>query len=297
MNDMPPCVLGMTFAQLRALLAVVDEGGFTAAAARLGMAQPAVSRALLALEAELGGPLLVRGREGVTATGAGLRAIAHAREVVRHHDLLAAEVAAAMGEVTGALTVASFPSATARLIPPLLRAFAARHPRVQARLFEGSDPEVLEWLAGGAAEVGVVTLPCPAFETVALAADEMVAVLPPGHRLQGAASVTLRDLREDPFILSTGGCEPLIAAAAREARVALQIAFEARETSTILAMVAAGLGVSLVPTLSLPPGASPVAVRPLDPAVTRSLALAVRSRAAASPAARAFLELSEGASI
>jgi DNA-binding transcriptional LysR family regulator len=251
----------------------------------------------MALEAELGGPLLVRGREGVTVTEAGRRAIAHAREVVRHHDLLAAEVASAMGEVTGSLTVASIPSATARLIPPRLRAFAARYPRVEIGLFEGTDAEVLEWLAGGAAEVGVVTLPCPAFETVPLATDEMVAVLPPGHRLQGEPSVALRDLRQDPFIISTGGCEPLITAAAREARVALRIAFEAREASTILAMVAAGLGVSVVPTLSLPPGASRVAARPLDPPVSRSLALAVRSRAAASSAARAFLELAPGASI
>jgi DNA-binding transcriptional LysR family regulator len=118
-------------------------------------------------------------------------------------------------------------------------------------------------------------------------------VLPAGHELAARPSVPLAALATEPFILSTGGCEPLITAAARGAGARLNLAFEACETATILAMVAAGLGVSVVPTLSLPtePATVAFATRPLDPPTPRWLGLAVRSLAEAAPAARAFLEL------
>jgi molybdenum-dependent DNA-binding transcriptional regulator ModE len=95
--------VAITFTQLRTLLAVVDQGGFTAAAEQLGMTQPAVSRAIHVLEAELGTPLLARGRDGVTLTEAGRRALGHARAALGEHDRLRADVAATAGRVTGTL--------------------------------------------------------------------------------------------------------------------------------------------------------------------------------------------------
>jgi DNA-binding transcriptional LysR family regulator len=82
-----------TLLQLKSFLAVVDEGGFTAASQRLGLTQPAVSRAVSTLEKELGLPLLVRGREGLSLTDAGSRALAHARAAVQHLTLLRTELA------------------------------------------------------------------------------------------------------------------------------------------------------------------------------------------------------------
>lgn len=281
----------MTFAQLRVLLAVVERGGFTAAADHLGMTQPAVSRAVAALEAELDAVLVARTRDGAVLTAAGHRAVEHARGALRHHDLLREGVAEAAGRVTGTLRLASFPSVTARLVPALLRTFGERHPHVTTRLFEGTDQEVRAWLDAGAAEVAVVTLPAPGLDTVPLAEDEMLAVLPPGHRLSARPSIAMRELAAEPFVMSTGGCEPIITAAARRAGARLDVAYEARETATVLAMVEAGLGVSVVPALSVHTGSPALVTRPLDPPVPRHLALAVRELAAASPAARAFLEL------
>jgi DNA-binding transcriptional LysR family regulator len=281
----------MTFGQLRILLTVIERGGFTPAADHLGMTQPAVSRAIGALESELGALLIARGRDGVALTEAGRRAVEHARAALRHHDLLRSEVAAVGGRVTGTLRVASFPSVTASLMPSRLRAFADRYPQVATRLFEGTDQEVREWLEQGAAEVAVVTLPATGVDAVALAEDQMVAVLPAEHRLAARSSVSLKALSGERFVLSTGGCEPIIAAAARGAGASLNVAFEAREVATVLAMVEAGLGVSVVPTLALPAEPDGLAVRPLDPPVPRLLGLAVRSLADASPAARAFLEI------
>ena len=280
----------MTLSQLRVLLAIADQGGFSVAAERLGISQPAVSRSIATLERELGTALLVRQRDGVTLTEAGGRAAAHAREALRRIDLMRSEVAAVSGQVTGTLRLASLPTATGTLVASQLRTFAARYSQVRVRLLEGSDQEIRDWLDQGAADVGVVTLPAPGLRTVLLDTHEMVAVVPAGHRLADRATITYRALEGEPFIRSTGGCAQVFMAAAREAGVRLDIAFEAREMSAVLEMVGAGLGVSILPTLGLPTDLGAAVTRPLEPRTPRNLAIAAGAKAATAPAARAFMD-------
>ncbi|MBB6552460.1 LysR family transcriptional regulator [Nonomuraea rubra] len=280
----------MTLAQLRVLIAVAEQGGFTAAAELVGMSQPAVSRAVASLERELGAALFVRHRDGIALTEAGRRALARAREALRHFDLIRADVAAASGQITGELRLASLPSATGTLVARLLRAFTDRYPQVKVRLFEGVDDDIRAWLQRGAAEVGVVTLPAPGLHTAHLSTHDMVSVLPAGDPLAAKAAVHLSDLAGRPFILTTAGCRPLITGAALAAGVSLDIAFEASGPAAILEMVGAGLGVSIVPALGLPAGLPGVVTRPLEPGMTRTLALAVPSLEDCAPAARAFLD-------
>ncbi len=292
----------MRLSQLRILLAVVDHGGFTAAAGRIGLSQPAVSRAVAALESELGARLVVRGRDGVRLTEAGRRAVVHAREAVRHFDQVRTQVAAVAGEVTGELRLASLPTATGPLLAPLMARFADRHPHVRVRLLEGFDRDVRAWLRQGAVEAGVVTLPAPGLETVDLGSDEMVVLLPAGHWLAAAPAVELPTLADERFILSTGGCRPLVTSAAREAGVELAVAYEAGELSAIAGMVAGGLGISIVPTLGRSawegPGDAqgPLVTRPLRPRLRRTLALAFPTTPSDEDppvAARAFRDLAE----
>src|SRR5262249_10359956 len=119
-----------TLLQLKTFMTVVDQGGFTAASRRLGLSQPAVSRAIAALERELGVPLMVRGRDALALTEAGSIALTHAREAVRHLTLMRTEVARLAGDVTGTLTLASLPTATGVFVAPQLRTFTQRHPAV-----------------------------------------------------------------------------------------------------------------------------------------------------------------------
>jgi DNA-binding transcriptional LysR family regulator len=279
----------MTFAQLRVLLAVVEEGSFTAAAARVRISQPAVSRAIANLEAELGAALLKRGRGVVQLTDAGRAAMAHAREAVQHEEALRAQVAAAATPIRGVLLLASMPSVTGTLMPPLVRRYRDRHPDVELRLFEGADDEVRTWLTNGAADIGVVTLPAPGFETQPLGADEFVAVLPADHRLASLPAVPFSELADEPIILPTGGCAPLINDAARRAHTRLSVRFEATDVASLVGMVASGFGVSIAPTLGLSRPMPGVVTRRLEPRTPRTLALAVRSRAELSSQADAFL--------
>ncbi|OBB93604.1 LysR family transcriptional regulator [Mycolicibacterium peregrinum] len=274
-----------TLLQLKSFLAVVDQGGFTAAGQLLDLTQPAVSRAVASLEKELGLPLLRRHRNGVSLTAAGDRAAAHARDAVRHMELMRTEVAAMAGQLTGTLRVASLPFATGTMLAPRLRAFSDEYPGVTVHLMEGSEPEIRSWLERGAADAGVVSLPAPGLEVGKLGVDEMVAVLPAGHRLAALNAVSYAELAAEPFIRSTGGCAAVFTPVAAEAGVELGADFEAHEMTAVLDLVRAGLGVSILPSLSGPhPG---IVSRPLIPRTTRTLALAISPGTGS--AARAFL--------
>lgn len=276
-----------TLSQLKTFIAVVDQGGFTAASRRLGLSQPAVSRTIATLEKELGLPLFMRRRDGLAMTEAGAVALTHAREAVRQLTLMRTEVAGLAGDITGTLSLASLPTATATLIAPQLRTFARRHPAVTIRLLEGSKEEILDWLDQGAAEAGVVSLPSKGLDAAVLGVQEMVAVVPADSRLAAKDIVTYADLAKEPFVRGTGGCADVFMPIARRQGIEFDLAFEAREIGATLEIVRAGLGVSILPSAGLPelPG---VVVRPLLPLTERRLGIAVS--ASASAPARAFLD-------
>jgi DNA-binding transcriptional LysR family regulator len=277
-----------TLLQLKAFVAVVDQGGFTAASRRLGLSQPAVSRAVATLEKELGLRLLVRSRDGLSLTEAGSLALTHAREAARHLSLMHTEIAALAGEITGTLSLASLPSVTGTLVAPQLQTFTERHPAVTMRLLEGSEQEVRDWLDQGAAEAGVVSLPVKGLAVAVLGEQDMVAAVPADNRLADWTEVNYAELAKEPFIRSTGGCAEVYTPVARRAGVEFDVAFEAREMSAVLEIVRAGLGVSIVPSAGLPDLPDGVVVRPLVPKTVRRLGIAVS--ASASALARALLE-------
>ena len=277
-----------TLLQLKAFVAVVDQGGFTAASRRLGLSQPAVSRAVATLEKELGLRLLVRSRDGLSLTEAGSLALTHAREAARHLSLMHTEIAALAGEITGTLSLASLPSVTGTLVAPQLQTFTERHPAVTIRLLEGSEQEVRDWLDQGAAEAGVVSLPVKGLAVAVLGEQDMVAAVPADNRLADWTEVNYAELAKEPFIRSTGGCAEVYTPVARRAGVEFDVAFEAREMSAVLEIVRAGLGVSILPSAGLPDLPDGVVVRPLVPKTVRRLGIAVS--ASASAPARALLE-------
>ncbi|MFI6532923.1 LysR family transcriptional regulator [Nonomuraea sp. NPDC050547] len=280
----------MTFTQLRILQAVARTGNMTRAAEELAITQSAVSHALRTLESELGVALLVRGNHGVSLTATG-------RAVCRRATLILTQVEALEQEVagvreSGSLRVGTIPSANVRLLPPILRRFEDACPRVRLTVMEGSDHEVLEWLETGAADVVTVSagIPLPAGTTTrTLATDRMLAILPSGHDLAVRDSVTMAELARRPFIMSTGGCEPLITKVAQAAEVSLRCHYRVRDTNSILAMVAEGLGVSIIPELSLPAHSPGVHAVPLDPPAGRTVLLALPADPL--PTAGAFAEL------
>ncbi|CAN5865964.1 LysR family transcriptional regulator [soil metagenome] len=282
----------MDINQLRVFAAVIEEGSFTRAASALYMTQSGVSRAVASLESELGLPLLVRSRGGVTATDAGERVLGHAREVLSEVELLKQDAAALAGLEIGRLRIGGFPSACARLLPGIIGEFERRYPGIEVVVSEGTDQKVTEWLHHHVLDVGFVHLPATRLHTVPIAVDRMLLALPPGHRLaQASSEIGISKVSSEPFILPRGRSEPIVASIFREAGIVPSVRFTLRDVSTVLSMVREGMGMSILAEMSLLPILSGVRVRPIAPTAERHIGLGIRSEDTVLPAARAFINL------
>ncbi len=263
--------MGATLKQLRIFVALVDEGGFAAAGDALGMSQSSVSHTLATLERHVGSPLVHRARRTVTEDGA--RLLPHARACLAAAEAFEAATPS-QASVTGTVTLAITPTAGHRVVPDLLARWRTHAPGVRVRLLEGDDAEVASWLDTGAADAAVLVDPEPAAEQITLARDEFRAVTRTDHPLAGARSVALADLLEDPLLVSTAGCEPQVEELHRQADLAYRPAQRVRELTTLMSMVEAGLGITIMPTLADPMLPTSLTMTPLARTVTRELVLA-----------------------
>jgi DNA-binding transcriptional LysR family regulator len=284
----------MTFAQLEIFVAVVECQSFSLAASHLGISQSGVSHAVANLEAELGVMLIERHRLGIAVTEMGKRVIRHAQEILGLHDAILQEAAATKGLKRGSVRIGSFgPSASVQLLPQLMWAFGRKYPEIELRVFEGVDREVVEWLYDRYVDVGFVMLPNEMIDTIQIAEDRLVAILPEEHRLAKKASIEPAELASEPFIMSTGGSRTLIEEVFRSAGIPLNVRYRLQQVLSILEIVRRGLGVSIVAELALPEDRTGLSIVPLEPKVARRIGLAVRDIGNLSPATRAFFEFAQ----
>jgi DNA-binding transcriptional LysR family regulator len=240
---------GINLGQLRMFVAVVDEGGFGAAAAVLGVTQPAVSHGIRALERTVGGAVIDRGGATAVATEYGAGLLPHARAAVGAADALGDLAAARHGSPRGLVRLAAPPTVCQGLLPRLVPQWAQSLPRVTVRVFEGEDDEVEEWLAAGSVEAAVLVDPPAHLPGTALAEDEFQVLLPRSHALAGEDAVTLAQIAKEPMLFSGGSCEQPIHDLYRDAGLRLTPTHQVRELSTLFAMVRSGMGITIVPGL------------------------------------------------
>ncbi|WP_030462877.1 LysR family transcriptional regulator [Kitasatospora sp. NRRL B-11411] len=272
-----------TLRQLEYLAAVVDTGSFTRAAERLHVTQPALSHQVRSLEASLGGPLLERLPRAVRLTPLGRAVLPHARAVLADAERLHAAARRASGLAEAELEVATVHSVALGILPPVLRAWRARHPGVRIRLREHPHAELLRAAAAaGRADLAVGPLPDdwdgPVRE---LGVEEFALVLPPDDPLAGAPGGTLplaalADRDWVHYAPGHGLAEVLDAACAR-AGFTPRAAVRTEQTSAAPALAAAGLGPTLAPATILPAALDAAVLRP-DPPVRRTLAAYTRTR-------------------
>ncbi|MBT2532988.1 LysR family transcriptional regulator [Arthrobacter sp. ISL-48] len=265
----------LSLRQLDVFVAVIDEGGFSAAADHLGMSQSAVSHALAALERAFGAPLIVR-TPPIAATALGDAILPHARSVLASVRALRATVDVQReGLAKGMVRLAAAPTASHRLVPGLLNRWRAELPGLDIRLFEGSDDELEVWLASGAVDAAVLIDPDPIPPgSIVLARDDFRAVVRSDHPLADMKGISLAELLEDPLLASSSGCEPQITAIHAKAGIPYAPAQRVHETSTLLGMVDAGLGVAILPSLACSMLANTLVMIELEPRVERSLVFA-----------------------
>jgi DNA-binding transcriptional LysR family regulator len=285
--------------QLRYFVAVAEHGGFRRAAERMHVSQPPLSQQVAQLEQRLGAALLVRSHRGVALTAAGETFLRDARMLLAELDRAVEAARRAGAGTTGLVRLGFVGSAAYPIVPDVVRAFRAAHPEVEVRLRELSTSEQLEALTGGALDVGFVRTPLDerTVEVEPIATEPIVAALPEGHPLAGRRLVRVLELAAEPFVMFPREQAPeffdhlvnLVAATGTAPRIVQ----EAREMQTIVSLVAAGLGVTLVPASVQALGLRGAVYRPLHGSPQTELAV-IRPRGHVEPAVAAFLEAARG---
>jgi DNA-binding transcriptional LysR family regulator len=286
--------------RMQVLRAVVTTGSITAAATNLGYTPSAISQQVASLEKQAGMALLERVGRGVRPTLAGKLLTEHAAAIT--DKLVEAESALAdlRAGRTGRLRVRYFATAGAALVPPAVARFRAEHPNVQLdlKLTEPDDP-MIEIEAGRADVAIVVLFPSHAELTrdvrlVHLLDDPYVAMLPRGHELCRKRVLDLADLADHPWVdvcMPYGPCREVVLDACAGAGFAPNFVVEADDYPTGQGFVAAGLGVAVVPKISLGSVHPGVAVRRLRrPEPVRTIHAAVREETVTNPATASLLE-------
>ncbi|WP_434557558.1 LysR family transcriptional regulator [Pseudomonas sp. Z4-20] len=283
----------MTLTQLEIFSLVAELRGFTPAAIRLGIGQSAVSHAIKSLEQELGVELFRRHQSLVEPSDIGQQLLLRARAMLGLANTLRQEAADARGMRRGTLRIGSFgPTSSMKLLPTILRRYRALHPGIEVHVDEGPDRQVLQWLDERRIDVGFVVLPEERLDTFALTEDQMVALLPATHPLAARASLELRELCNDPFILTEAGSSELVWRLFNSARLTPNVRYRCSQLLSTLDIVSRGDAVSVVSEGSLPSIENPgFVLRPLSPPIPRQIGLAVLDRRQSSPATLAFIEL------
>jgi LysR family transcriptional regulator, transcription activator of glutamate synthase operon len=277
---------------LRYFEAIARHGSVTRAAHELHVAQPSLSKQLQALEAELDVALFDRIGRRVELTDAGELLLPYARRVL-------GEVAAARGALQewrgverGKVGLGVPPTVGAHILPGALAAFSERHPAIELYLREMGAARLVTLLAEGAIDLAVISVPLPTLAEVELLSEELVIAVAEGHPLAGQGELQGGELAGERFVLFPEGYElrartlELCQALGFEPRVAL----DGGETDTVVRLVAAGLGVALVPQLALEDVEGIVGLRVAGAVLRRTLRLVWQPERSLSPAARALRE-------
>jgi DNA-binding transcriptional LysR family regulator len=288
----------MELRQLRSLVTLADERHFTRAAARLHIAQPALSQQIRRLEDELGIALVDRTTRHVALTPAGERLVGRARRVLAEVEAATDELSELAGIRSGRVVIGSMRSTGPFDLSVLLAAFHARHTGIDLVVREEPSEVMLQRLHADALDVAFLAVngldAGPDIRLHPLLNEPLVALLAPGHRLARRRRIDMAELREERFIVfgEGGSLRRIVVHGAREAGFEPQLAFESSELPRIRAMAARGLGVALLPASEAEHEGAPIAaVTVRKPVLARDVTLAWRAHRRHSPAARAFLEL------
>jgi DNA-binding transcriptional LysR family regulator len=290
-------LLGVELRHLHALQAIAREGSFSRAAVALGYTQSAVSQQIAALERAVGERLIERpgGPRPVSLTEAGRLLLGHAEAIVARMQAAEADLEAYAEGAAGTLRVATYQSVSARVLPALIRRFTTTWPKVDVVLLEAGDEELEALLERGEVDLSFLMLPVQdaLLEAQELFVDPYVLIVPTDSPLAGRPSPpTLKEIAEYPLIgyhpsRSMNAIEDTIRRSGREPNVV----FRSDDNGTVQGLVGAGVGVSLVPRLTLQPPDGSIEVIDMSERIPpRLIGIAWHRDRYRTPAARAFVE-------
>lgn len=290
----------MELRQLRYFVAVAHARHFTQAAEQLSIAQPALSQQIRQLERELGIALFERTSRQVQLTSAGEALLARAERILAEVEWARLEMQQYGGLERGRVVIGALQSLEAFRFPALLARFHARYPGIEIVLREEATERLVALLNAGQLDLTIVQviddswpldLNASSIVTEKLLTEELVLVVAPGHVMASRQSVSMEELRNEPFISFKpgSGLRHTIMQRSLAAGFMPRILFESGELATIRLLVAEGLGISILPRSVAEAAGKAVSIVSLNPPPLRTLLLAWHANVYHSPAATAFL--------
>jgi len=269
----------MEFHQLRYVCAIAETGSFSRAAERCQIAQPSLSQQVLKLEKDLGAKLFDRLGRSIRVTEAGHAFLPYARSILGQMESARLSVADKNADVRGSVAVGAIPTIGPYLMPRYAAAFAKKYPDAKLRIVEETTPILVEGLRNLSIDVAILALPLrhKDLETFPIRTEPLFAALPKDDPRAAAESLALKNLRGESFVmLRDSHCfRDLSISTCTHARITPNIAFESDQFSSVLGMVAAGVGISLVPEMAIDRDAGCRYVRLSDTRATRTIVAAV----------------------
>ena len=268
---------------LRVLAEVARTGSYSAAARTLGYTQPAVSQQMHALERAVGAKLAIRAGRTMRLTETGEILTRHATAILMSAKAAEEEVAAVTGLRAGRVRITAFPSGSATLVPSAIAHAVRLHPGIRVSLFEAEPPESLDALRAGDCDIALIFTYEGSDEQVdrggdvhlhqtSLLDEPLLAVLPTAHRLSSASWIRLDDLADDDWIAGCPRCRRNLVHVCERVGFEPRITFATDDNAASGSLVAAGLGVALMPRLVLATiRQDGIVVKPVVPALTRRI--------------------------
>lgn len=284
----------MDIRNLRYFEAVARHSHVTRAAEELDIAQPALSKQISQLEKELQVALFDRIGRNVRLTEAGEALLPHARAILAQVEAARAEMAERVGLQRGRVALGTPPTVGTQLLPQTLAQFNQYYPGIEFRLYEAGVQTLLELLEAGLSDMAIVTLPVidTPLTVEELFSEELVVVVARAHQLATRNTIDLADLRTESWVLSPKNYElrETTLYACQRAGFIPRVVLDGGEMDMLLHLVAAGVGITLVPRLAVEDGSDLSILHVQDQHLRRSLGLVWRDDRTTSPAARALRE-------
>lgn len=285
----------MDIKKFKLFLDVAETNNFTKSGDRLGYTQSGVSHILKSLEEEVGFPLFIRSKHGVTLTKSAKQILPTVRSLLSMYDSLEQNINEIHGVEIGSITIATFQSISISWLPSIIHRFQKTYPGINIKLMEGGTDDIVNWVENDIADFGFLSKQrLRSLDWISLYEDPLMAIVPidyPTNKNDDAISIN--EFQGQSFIMTAMGTDYDVHSALSEASVIPDVRFTSKDDHAIISMVSNHLGYSILPRLSLNGVESQVKVLPLSPNCSRNLGIAVKSKETMSPAAAKFIGLTK----
>lgn len=281
----------MSLQKYEAFLKIVECDSFTEAANQLGYSQPGISHMMSSLENEFGVPLIIRDRSGVYLTSEGQMLLPMIQGICKIQSRLDRKLDDLRGMEAGLIRVGTFASVATNWLPAVIKKFSEIYPKIDFEVLYGDYLTIENWILKGRVDCGFLRYPTNTMlQSFFLAQDKLVVILPEDHPYADCTFFPLEKLHQERFILLEEGLENEILEIFAEQKINPKICFRAWDNQIIISMVENGLGISILPELTLRRTPYRILKKELSKKYSRKICISLRNIKYAATATKHFIE-------